>query len=82
MTPLISSIRYQGVMDNRTKLLPYKNNRCQLVLSLIRQSESFLLALYVKKLPVESIHPHIQLPIDYTPRPNYIRLYFNLFRGG
>jgi len=30
MTPLISSIRYQGVMDNRTKLLPYKNNRCQL----------------------------------------------------
>ena len=68
MTPLISSIRYQGVMGSRTKLLPYKSNRCQLILSLIRQSESFLLALYVKKLPVESIHPHIQLPIDYNPQ--------------
>ena len=67
MTPLISSIRYQGVMGSRTKLLPYKSNRCQLILSLICQSKSFLLALYVKKLPVESIHPHIQLTIDYTP---------------
>ena len=54
MTPLISSIRYQGVMDNRTKLLPYKSNRCQLVLSLIRQSESHLLALYVKNLAIET----------------------------
>ena len=54
MTPLISSIRYQGVMDNRTKLLPYKSNRCQLFLSLIRQSESFLLALYVKNLAIDS----------------------------
>ena len=67
MTPLISSIRYQGVMDNRTKLLPYKNNRCQLILSLIRQSESYLLALYVKNLAIDSKStPYVEM-IGFEP---------------
>ena len=41
-------------MDNRTKLLPYKSNRCQLISKLIRLSESHLLALYVKNLAIDT----------------------------
>ena len=53
MTPL-NPLSEWGSDGKQPKLLPYKSNRCQLVLSLIRQSESHLLALYVKNLAIDT----------------------------
>ena len=65
MTPLIP-LSESGSDGKQPKLLPYKSNRCQLILKLIRKWIT-LLALYVKNLAIETkTTPYVEM-IGFEP---------------